>query len=315
MMRCLCCYEEIIDEDGVWHKACVRRFFGVAAMPSIDLSESGISDLVSKQLGFKRSVTGVQKKISPVFKYEKGVSRLTVTGRSNQHIVKPDTDKYPNIAECEFTVMHLANAAGIRTPLFGLINMPNGRRAYITRRMDRGIKCKIHMEDFAQLSGRGTEYKYNSSYEKCLKIIERYSTHKTYDSIEFIYRLMFSYITLNSDMHLKNFSFLEDELGTRLSPAYDLLPVQLIFNDDEETALSLNGKKTKLRLKDFIELGANAKISKKVIVSLANKLIALKDKFIDEIKISLLTDEEKEKFISTMSERLDRLSINKNNND
>lgn len=310
-MRCLCCYKEM-NEQGSWHKACLRRFFGMASMPAIDLSEAGINELVSGQLGLRRSVTGVQKKISPVFKYEDGVSRLTITGRSNQHIVKPDTDQYPNIAECEFTVMHMANIAGIKTPLFGLIKMDNGRMAYITRRIDRGIKTKIHMEDFAQLSGRGTEYKYSSSYERCLKIIHEYSSHKSYDSIEFLYRLMFCYITMNSDMHLKNFSFVEDELGVRLSPAYDLLPVQLIFNDSEDMALPLNGKKTKLRIGDFIELGSNAGVSKKVIIALADRLISLRDKFVDYIQSSLLTDDQKNRFVSTLDERLNRLKKNTN---
>lgn len=48
-------------------------------------------------------------------------------------------------------------------------------------------------------------------------------------------------------MHLKNFSLIEKSPGSReyyLSKAYDLLPVNIILpEDEEETALTLNGKK------------------------------------------------------------------------
>lgn len=60
-------------------------------------------------------------------------------------------------------------------------------------------------------------------------------------------RLVFCYLTGNSDMHLKNFSLLETEEGHGeyvLSPAYDLLPVNVIMPEDpEEFALAMNGKK------------------------------------------------------------------------
>lgn len=68
---------------------------------------------------------------------------------------------------------------------------------------------------------------------------------------------MFSWITGNNDMHLKNFSLSEPYDGNiRLTPAYDMLnAVTLNPKDDEELTLILNGKKKKLKRSDFIMSG------------------------------------------------------------
>ncbi|MEX0966566.1 MAG: HipA domain-containing protein [Bacteroidia bacterium] len=54
-------------------------------------------------------------------------------------------------------------------------------------------------------------------------------------------------------MHLKNFSLLKHtEIGYTLCPAYDLVSSALIVKgDDEELALTLNGKKKKLKRQGF----------------------------------------------------------------
>ena len=57
-------------------------------------------------------------------------------------------------------------------------------------------------------------------------------------------------------MHLKNFSLIETmpESGEFiLSPAYDLLPVNVIMPEDpEQFALQMNGKKARLKRKHFL---------------------------------------------------------------
>ena len=114
------------------------------------------------------------------------------------------------------------------------------------------------MEDFCQLSGRLTQDKYRGSYERCAEIIRKHSVRFGFDLSEFFFRLVVCFVTGNSDMHLKKFSLVEKTPGQRdfvLSPAYDLLPVNIIMPEDpEETALTLNGKKSNLRRKDFLAL-------------------------------------------------------------
>uniref|UniRef100_UPI003FEE94C1 HipA domain-containing protein n=1 Tax=Eubacterium sp. TaxID=142586 RepID=UPI003FEE94C1 len=123
--------------------------------------------------------------------------------------------------------------------------------AYITKRVDRlfqnGQMEMLAMEDFCQLDLRLTQDKYKGSYERCAKVINRYSSRKGLDMTELFIRLVFSYIVGNSDMHLKNFSLIETSAGSGkyiLSPAYDLLPVNVIMPEDEEQfAIPMNGKK------------------------------------------------------------------------
>lgn len=96
-----------------------------------------------------------------------------------------------------------------------------------------------------QLTGRPTEYKYRSSYERIGRAILRYSSVPKMDIINFFEVVLFSWLTGNNDMHLKNFSLYEPKEGViRLSPAYDLLNATIANpKDDEELAQTLNGKK------------------------------------------------------------------------
>ena len=45
-------------------------------------------------------------------------------------------------------------------------------------------------------------------------------------------------------MHLKNWSLLENGKLIELAPAYDLLNTRILTDDDEESALELDGRKT-----------------------------------------------------------------------
>jgi len=310
-MKCLCCYKELKDEQGYWHRSCIKKFYGTDTIPELDLTESGIELLATEQIEAGKSVTGVQKKLSPVY-LSPSSKKATLKEKSNQHIIKPNTNAYPWIAESEFLVMHMANTVGIKTPLFGLIEIGNGKRAYIVKRMDRTATGKVHMEDFSQLSGKASEYKYQSSYEKCVKIIQSCSRLPAFDISELFNRLIFCFITLNSDMHLKNFSFIEDERGATLCPAYDLLPVQLMVNDLDDTALTINGKKRNLKRNDFIKFGVSSGIDKKACNNMIDGMLKHVPELQNQIRESLLPESEKEAFVKKMNERLDRLKKNTN---
>ena len=72
--------------------------------------------------------------------------------------------------------------------------------------------------------------------------------------VNFFELILFSFLTGNADMHLKNFSLLEQPgIGMTLSPAYDLVNTNLVNPTDiEEMALTLNGRKKKLKKQDFL---------------------------------------------------------------
>ncbi len=128
---------------------------------------------------------------------------------------------------------------------------------------------------------------------------------------ELFLRLVFCFIVGNSDMHLKNFSLLETEEGSQkyfLSPAYDLLPVNLILPEDKEQfALTMNGKKMNVRKKDFLIFADKCGISRISAEKMIAKLVSMQDKYIEMCKISLLPEHLKSDLISLIEERTNTL--------
>jgi len=109
-------------------------------------------------------------------------------------------------------------------------------------------------------------------------------------------------------MHLKNFSLVEsDEIY--FSPAYDLLPVNIVFPDDkDETALTVNGKKRNITKKDFIKFGLNIGLPENACKKIIAYAISFKDTFIEMIENSLLDVDYKDKFIIELCNRINRIS-------
>lgn len=307
-MRCLCCGKVLKNESDNWHKVCIKKFFGTNILPKIDscLLNDTIEKLGDSIIENNKSITGVQKKLSLHLSNDQLPLRLTLLGYPQGYILKPNSEEFTYIAEAEHLVMTMADFCGILTAQHALIKIKDNM-SYITKRVDRKENNKIHMEDFCQLSGRLTEYKYSGSYEKCVKIIEKYSINPVLDKTEFFYRLLFCYITGNSDMHLKNFSLIDSEGGYVLSPAYDLLPVKIIINDLDDLALTLNGKTRNITKKDFLEFAENIGIPSLAANKLIKKIIKLENEFISLINESFLPEDVKYTFINFVAEKINIL--------
>ena len=133
-----------------------------------------------------------------------------------------------------------------------------------------------------------------------------------FDLSEFFLRLVVCFATGNSDMHLKNFSLIERHPGKRdyvLSPAYDLLPVNAVMPEDtEETALTLNGKKSNLKRSDFLELAGNIGLNTKTAERLIAKVVSSAPKALKMCDASLLNDDLKATLERIIKERTQRLS-------
>ena len=319
-LRCLCCGKIIStvnasksELENQWHQQCCNSFFGRGEFPKIDISKETLEAFATEAVSKGFTVAGVQKKLSLHLSKEKE-QRLTIVGYPSGYILKPQTEEFDFLPELENLVMRMAKAAKIKTVPNALIKLDDGP-AYITKRIDRsfsGNKIKLlAMEDFCQLSERLTEDKYKSSYEHCAKVIKQYSSKSGLDLSEFFYRLVFCFITGNSDMHLKNFSLIESESGSRifsLSSAYDLLPVNIVLPEDkEEFALTMNGKKSNLKLNDFLTFEASCGINQAAAVKMIKKLVSYKTEFDELINNSLLNDEYKNRMLSLIEERISRL--------
>ena len=245
MEKCLYCYKPLKPGQVDYHPACARKLFGTKEAPVLPYVRKEIGDLAKQVVRAQTTLTGVQAKLSldvnPGGKNEP--SRFTIVGLWGKYILKPQTDRYRCLPEIEDLTMHLAEAAKIAVVPHGLIRFADGELCYITRRIDRlDDGQKVPMEDMCQLSERLTEYKYKGSYEQIARLIKKYSSFSQLDLVNYWEVVIFSWITGNADMHLKNFSLYNNrKLGYGLTPAYDLLCTKIVMPEDtEELALTLN---------------------------------------------------------------------------
>lgn len=311
-MNCLCCGKPLKTENGTgWHASCIKRFFGTSVLPSIELDDDTLAALVKESTSRGFTVPGVQKKLSLHLMSGRGQApRLTLVNYPTGYILKPQVEDFTALPESEHLVMQMAERLRVKTVPHALIGANSGY-AFITKRVDRiidrtGVK-KLAMEDLCQLDGRLTADKYKGSYERCAKLIKQYSSVPALDLAEFFLRVVFSFAVGNSDMHLKNFSLIETapESGEYvLSPAYDLLPVNLVMPEDKEQfALPMNGKKTNLRRKDFLIFADTAGIPEKAANDLLGSVPAALPGFIADAESSLLPDDMKAGLIALMEDR------------
>lgn len=310
MCKCLYCYKELEEGQKDFHPGCARKFFGTSDTPLLEYRREELDALAAQVIQAQTSLTGVQPKLSLNLHKHEGSNRLTIVGLWGDFIFKPQTDAYPELPENEDLTMHMAEAARIKVVPHSLIHLADGSLGYITRRIDRTKKGeKIDMEDMCQLTLHPTEYKYKSSCEQIAKAIAAYSSTPRLDLVNFMQVLLFSFVTGNNDMHLKNFSLYRPKALYQLSPAYDLLNVAIANpKDKEEMALSINGKKAQIKLADFLKASDTMGIEQRVTLGLINGLRDAMPAWIDLINNSFLSDEMKQNYLDLISRRMDVLT-------
>lgn len=317
--KCLGCYHALGGAEVLYHPKCSRKLFGTPVPPQLPFSEQDILELAEQSVLLSATVAGVQSKLSLGLLRGTGENtpdRFTILGVWGSHILKPASPTYPHLVELEDLTMHLAEMAGIATVPHGLIRMQDGALAYVTRRVDRigrpgGKRVrKLHMEDMCQLTERMTEHKYRGSHEQIVKAVQRFATNPQLDVIGFYEQVLFSFLTGNADMHLKNFSLLQDVEGQyHLSPAYDLVPSTLLINETEELALTLNGRKSKLTRADFETAMRAGGLNERAIANLFARFSKALPKWKEFIGLGFVTEELKEKFVALIGERAVRMEL------
>lgn len=296
-----------------FHGSCSKKIFGQAVPPVLPYSEADLESLAKEVIQSQTALTGVQAKLSLHITSNHQVEtskRFTIVGFWGGYILKPPSPLFLQLPEVEDVTMHLASLAKIKTVPHSLVRLASGNLAYVTKRIDRTKKGKLSMEDMCQLTERLTEDKYQGSYEQIGKVIQKYSATTGLDVVNFFELVLFSFLTGNADMHLKNFSLIEQpELGMILSPAYDLVNTSLVNPaDDEELALNLNGKKKNIKKGDFIAAMNTLKMEEKQQQNIFAKMEKAKPKWMEQIDLSFLSTEFKEQYKKIVTERFDRIN-------
>jgi len=312
--RCLYCYKLLQEGQVDYHPTCSKKIFDSKEVPLLEFTEEQMLELADQVIKSKIAVTGVQPKLSLEILRDKekhSDKRFTIVGLWGGYILKPPTKQFSFLPELEDLTMNLATVSKINTVPHSLIRLKNGKLAYITKRIDRVKGKKIHMEDMCQLTERMTEFKYRGSYEQIGKTILKYSSNPGLDLINFFEQVVFSFLTGNADMHLKNFSLINQPgLGHVLTPAYDMLSTALVMEeDDEDLALTLNAKKKKIRRKDFEASFKLFEIPQKAQDKIFAKFQKTIPSWFDLIEVSFLPQEMKEQYIALIHERVNRLGM------
>lgn len=306
MKKCLYCYQILNESEQDFHTSCAKKIFGTTIPPIIDFDLKNLEELAQEIVVRSVAITGVQPKLSlSLEKHKRELSRLTIVGIHGNYILKPPSKEYKELPENEDLTMHLAELVKIKTAKHSLVHLGSGELAYLTKRFDRKKGEKVAVEDFCQLSESLTEHKYRGSIEKIGKLAHQFTANKGFEAQRLFELVLFSYLTGNADMHLKNFSLMENQLGEyEFSPAYDLLSTALVIPEDkEESALTINGKRNRLKLSDFDAMGLSLKINKKSLQSIYNRFDKVLPKWNSFIQQSFLSDQMQKNYIELIKIR------------
>jgi serine/threonine-protein kinase HipA len=311
MSKCLYCYRVLENDLHDYHPSCIKKLFGTPQAPVIDFDLQQLEELAKQIVIQSKAITGVQPKLSlNVEKHKNEPSRLTIVGFHGDFILKPPTFQFKELPENEDVTMHLAELVKIKTAKHGLIRLKSGELAYITKRFDRNKGDKIAVEDFCQLSENLTEHKYRGSIEKVGKLVYTFTKNQGFEAQRLFEIVLFCYLTGNADMHLKNFSLIENSLGEfELSPAYDLLNTAIVMPEDkEESALTINEKKRKLNRNDFQVLATSLKINNKSLEAIYERFESILPTWLSWIDQSFLTEEFKDEYTHLITDRFKKLN-------
>lgn len=313
--KCLYCYETLPSQAYNFHDYCSKKFFGQAYVPTFEYDKEALAALAKEFLNANMAVSGVQPKVSLSWfkKAEKNtVKKLTIVGLYGDYILKPSSDYYDFLPEMEHCTMKMAATCGLHTVPNTLFVLADGTLCYLTKRVDRTKTGMKHMEDMCQLTERLTEDKYKGSHEQVAKAVIKFSDAPLLDVGNYYEYVVFSFLTGNADMHLKNFSLLETQQPGKymLAPAYDLLCTALVNRaDKEELALTLNGKKSNLNYNDFATAFKLAGLSQKFLDKTLENFYYCRLEMKKVIDQSFLPDNLKIEYYQYLLVRYERLGL------
>ncbi len=258
MPTCAICLDPDPD-DGLYHRTCLERLFGIAACPALELDLATFPARVQATHD-RMSVSGVQRKALLALSSDRRELLLAGPGTDSGYILKPQTERFARLPENEHLTMNIGRALGLVVPDFGLISLRDGSWAYITRRFDRTADTpprKLQQFDFCQLLTRAPELKAHGTAEECADIVHRYVTDPAPSQRQLFLLFLTSFWLGNGDLHLKNISLLADRTGKyRLAPIYDLICT--VVYDIKAQLLKVSGRTHDLSRTHFVSFGVGA---------------------------------------------------------
>lgn len=230
----------------------------------------------------KFSLAGVQLKLS-VLRSSRGLT-VPVAGQGGNWIAKLDDPRFPAVPATERATMAWAARSGISVPTTELVaagdiaGLPAQLRteqlALLVERFDRSPDGRVHQEDLAQVLEVFPHDKYRAAnFETVVRLVRLLAGVD--DAHAVLRRLVFNVIAGNGDAHLKNWSLTyPDGIGSRLAPAYDLVPT-VLYQEADDLGLNFAGSKdfARVSLDSFQRLAARVGLDEAQVLETATEAV------------------------------------------
>lgn len=160
----------------------------------------------------------------------------------------PSRNDHGEVGGWEIVTYELAIAAGINMAESKAQKFSSDYYTFLTKRFDRTDSGeRIHFVSAMTMLGYkdGQDHSDGASYLELVEFIQNHGANVKSDLEELWRRIIFSICVTNTDDHLRNHGFILSEGGWKLSPAYDINPVEtgtgLKLNiSDEDNSLELD---------------------------------------------------------------------------
>ena len=151
-----------------------------------------------------------------------------------------------NVGAWEKVVHDLARMCGLNVPESKLEHFSKNGSTFLVKRFDRVGSRRIHFSSAMTMLGKtdGAGAKDGTGYLDMVSFIKSNGASPKEDLIELWKRVVFNMAVSNTDDHLRNHGFLLVSNGWRLSPLYDVNPVE----EGDELALNVSEEDNRISI-------------------------------------------------------------------
>lgn len=164
---------------------------------------------------------------------------------ASTHIVKPGNPRLRHIEEAEVAALSLAEHVGLRAAGAEILRVQD-QQAFMVERFDRVretavvLPLRLHAEDLAQALGVGAKDKYKVTIEQAYRKLSEVDADGNLGR-EFLSQVIFNTLVGNADAHAKNYSLLLRPERVSLAPVYDVVPLVLYPEYEQNLAMRIAG--------------------------------------------------------------------------
>ncbi len=211
-----------------------------SALSLVELLSSpkeNLFDELMDRFALRSGISGVQPKL-----LLSAINKMTM--KFEHYIVKSWDKEYDELALNEYFCMRAISNAGLETPEF---HISDNRSLFIMKRFDiKEDETYLGFEDMCVLTGRGTDAKYDGSYEEIARVIKDVISPKfRKEALTTLFTaLIMNHFLRNGDGHLKNYGVLyeNDYTDAKLAPIYDVVTTTVYIKKDIPALRLSDGK-------------------------------------------------------------------------